>query len=69
MHRLSMVSAGSCNPPEDDPFRLIINTLRDEYKEQKGHLQSLSVFLSSKSREIKFLHELSTGTADIHGTG
>lgn len=45
--------------PENDPFRLIIITLREEYKEQKGHLQSLSSFLSSKSREIKFLHELS----------
>lgn len=45
--------------PENDPFRLIIITLRDEYKEQKGHLLSLSAFLSSKSREIKFLHELS----------
>ena len=45
---------------EDDPFRMIINILRDEYKEQTGHLQSLSSFLSSKSREIKFLHELST---------
>jgi len=46
--------------PEDDPFRLVINILREEYKEQTGHLQSLSSFLSSKSREIKFLHELST---------
>jgi len=45
---------------EDDPFRIIINILRDEYREQKGYLQSLSSFLSSKSREIKFLHELST---------
>lgn len=45
--------------PENDPFRLIITTLREEYKEQKGHLQSMSDFLSSKSREIKFLHELS----------
>lgn len=45
---------------EDDPFRVIINILRDEYREQKGYLQSLSSFLSSKSREIKFLHELST---------
>lgn len=45
---------------EDDPFRIIINILRDEYREQKGYLQSLSAFLSSKSREIKFLHELST---------
>ena len=45
---------------EDDPFRMIINILREEYREQKGHLQSLSSFLSSKSREIKFLHELST---------
>ena len=45
--------------PENEPFRLIIYTLREEYKEQKGHLQSLSAFLSSKSREIKFLHELS----------
>lgn len=44
---------------ENDPFRQIINTLKDEYKEQKAHLQSLSAFLSSKSREIKFLHELS----------
>jgi len=46
--------------PADDPFLLIINILREEYKEQAGHLQSLSTFLSSKSREIKFLHELST---------
>lgn len=45
---------------EDNPFRMIINILRDEYREQKGYLQSLSSFLSSKSREIKFLHELST---------
>lgn len=45
---------------ENDPYRMIINILRDEYREQKGHLQSLSSFLSSKSREIKFLHELST---------
>lgn len=45
---------------EDNPFRIIINILRDEYREQKGYLQSLSSFLSSKSREIKFLHELST---------
>lgn len=44
---------------EDDPFRMIINILREEYKEQRSHLQSLSAFLSSKSREIKFLHELS----------
>lgn len=46
--------------PEDDPFHRIISILREEYREQKGHLQSLSSFLSSKSREIKFLHELST---------
>jgi signal transduction histidine kinase len=46
--------------PEDDPFRMIISILREEYKEQTSHLQSLSSFLSSKSREIKFLHELST---------
>jgi signal transduction histidine kinase len=46
--------------PDADPFRIIINILREEYKEQSGHLQSLSSFLSSKSREIKFLHELST---------
>ncbi len=45
--------------PENDPCRIIIHTLREEYKEQQSHLQSLSVFLSSKSREIKFLHELS----------
>ena len=45
---------------KDDPFRMIIDILLDEYKEQKGYLQSLSSFLSSKSREIKFLHELST---------
>jgi signal transduction histidine kinase len=45
---------------EDNPFRIIITILRDEYREQKGYLQSLSSFLSSKSREIKFLHELST---------
>jgi len=45
---------------KDDPFQIIINILRDECREQRGHLQSLSSFLSSKSREIKFLHELST---------
>ena len=45
--------------PEDSPLRKIILTLSDEYREQKGHLQSLSAFLTSKSREIKFLHELS----------
>lgn len=45
--------------PEKNPLKNIIVTLREEYKEQKGHLQSLSAFLSSKSREIKFLHELS----------
>ena len=45
--------------PEDSPLRKIILTLSDEYREQKGHLQSLSTFLTSKSREIKFLHELS----------
>jgi len=45
--------------PEDSPLRKIIITLCEEYKEQKGHLQSLSAFLTSKSREIKFLHELS----------
>lgn len=44
---------------EDDPFRQIVQVLGDEYREQKAHLQSLSAFLSSKSREIKFLHELS----------
>jgi signal transduction histidine kinase len=48
------------NLPADDPFRMIVNSLLEEFREQKGHLQSLSVFLSSKSREIKFLHELST---------
>ncbi|HXC92796.1 MAG TPA: histidine kinase dimerization/phospho-acceptor domain-containing protein [Geobacteraceae bacterium] len=44
---------------EESPLRKIIVTLCEEYKEQKGHLQSLSAFLTSKSREIKFLHELS----------
>jgi len=46
--------------PEGDLFASIISILREEYKDQKGHLQALSSFLSSKSREIKFLHELST---------
>jgi signal transduction histidine kinase len=45
--------------PDDSPFRKIIFTLSEECREQKGHLQSLSSFLTSKSREIKFLHELS----------
>lgn len=45
--------------PEESPLKKIISILSDEYKEQKGHLQSLSTFLTSKSREIKFLHELS----------
>ena len=45
--------------PDKNPLKNLILTLREEYKEQKGHLQSLSAFLSSKSREIKFLHELS----------
>jgi signal transduction histidine kinase len=46
--------------PQDDPLVGIIAILREECREQKGHLQSLSGFLSSKSREIKFLHEVST---------
>lgn len=46
--------------PDSQRFIPIISILRDEYKDQKSHLQSLSSFLSSKSREIKFLHELST---------
>ena len=45
--------------PEESALRKIIITLCEEYREQKGHLQSLSAFLTSKSREIKFLHELS----------
>jgi signal transduction histidine kinase len=45
--------------PEDSSLRKIIMILSEEYLEQKGHLQSLSAFLTSKSREIKFLHELS----------
>jgi signal transduction histidine kinase len=45
--------------PEDNPLRTIVSILREEYREQRGHLQSISAFLSSKSREIKFLHELS----------
>ncbi len=44
---------------EDNPLRQIVATLSEEYREQRGHLQSISAFLSSKSREIKFLHELS----------
>lgn len=45
--------------PEESPFRYIISILREECREQRGHLNALSSFLSSKSREIKFLHELS----------
>jgi len=45
--------------PEENPLRYIISILREECREQRGHLSSLSAFLSSKSREIKFLHELS----------
>jgi len=45
--------------PEESPYRHIISILRDECREQRSHLNSLSSFLSSKSREIKFLHELS----------
>ncbi len=45
--------------PEENPLRYIISILREEYLEQRGHLNSISAFLSSKSREIKFLHELS----------
>ncbi|NVN98550.1 MAG: GAF domain-containing protein [Geobacteraceae bacterium] len=48
-----------CRLPNDDPFSSIIKILREEYRDQKSHLISLSSFLSSKSREIKFLHELS----------
>lgn len=47
------------NIPEDNPLRYIVSILREEYLEQRGHLGSISAFLSSKSREIKFLHELS----------
>jgi len=45
--------------PEENPLRYIISILREEYREQRGHLSSISAFLTSKSREIKFLHELS----------
>ena len=45
--------------PESDPLKRIVSILSEEYREQKEHLQSLSAFLTSKSREIKFIHELS----------
>ncbi len=45
--------------PEGDLFTSVITILREEYKDQKSYLLSLSSFLTSKSREIKFLHELS----------
>jgi signal transduction histidine kinase len=41
------------------PSGELMGILRDEVLEQKGHLQALAGFLSSKTREIKFLHELS----------
>ncbi|HZV80869.1 MAG TPA: histidine kinase dimerization/phospho-acceptor domain-containing protein [Geobacteraceae bacterium] len=45
--------------PEENELRNVVSILREEYLDQQGHLHSLSAFLSSKSREIKFLHELS----------
>lgn len=47
------------NIPEENPLRNVVSILREEYQEQRSHLHSISAFLSSKSREIKFLHELS----------
>ncbi|MCL2760428.1 MAG: GAF domain-containing protein [Desulfuromonadales bacterium] len=44
---------------KDNPLYLPFSILREEYLEQKGYLQSIAGFLSSKSHEIKFLHELS----------
>lgn len=46
--------------PIDSKVQQIIQILSDEYIEQKGYMQSISSFLNSKSREIKFLHELNT---------
>lgn len=38
----------------------VISILADEVISQKAHLDSLASFLSTKSREIRFLHELGT---------
>ena len=42
-----------------NPISTALTYLVEEFLEQKGHLQALIGFLNSKTREIKFLHELS----------
>ena len=41
------------------PLCDIVTILKDEYLEQKGRQEALTGFLDNKTREIKFLHELS----------
>jgi signal transduction histidine kinase len=43
----------------DYPMHDVLRYLVDEFLEQRGQLQSLIAFHDSKTREIKFLHELS----------
>jgi signal transduction histidine kinase len=43
----------------DSPFSPILLFIVSEYNKQKLQLQSMDSFLSNKTREIKFLHELS----------
>lgn len=44
---------------DGDPLAELLPIISDEFFDQKAQLQSLVGFLNSKTREIKFLHELS----------
>jgi signal transduction histidine kinase len=41
------------------PLCEVVTILKEEFLDQKGHLEALTGFLNTKTREIKFLHELS----------
>ena len=43
-----------------DPLAVPLSFISDEFLDMKLRLQSMDSFLSSKTREIRFLHELST---------
>ena len=43
----------------DNPLAEVLPIITDEYQEQKARLASMNSFLNRKTREIKFLHELS----------
>lgn len=44
---------------QDSPLAELVQFLISEYGDQKGQIQSIVHFLNTKTREIKFLHEVS----------